>query len=312
MCLLIPGIDLEFVMRLALAALVSLALLSPSVTWAQTFPIERGQAARPDFSEDDTLQAVIDSPLRSAEARARDAFRHPFESLTFWGLRPGMTVVEIEPGAGAWWTDILAPYTASTGGRYVAAWVDTTNPQTSQGARDARAALQARFDADPSTFGPATVVDFGPQSGVGLPDQSADMVLVARAFHNWARAEGRTDRYMAEFFRVLKPGGYLVVEQHRAADGTDVQATAPTGYVPEAYVIEAAQRAGFVLEARSDLNANPMDGRDHPFGVWTLPPVRRSTQDGRTLTGAERDHFDAIGESDRMTLRFVRPTAADN
>lgn len=294
-------------MRLAFAAVFSLAMLSPEFALAQTFPIERGQAAPPDLSEDETLQAVIDSPLRSDAARARDQYRHPFESLTFWGLRPNITVVEIEPGANSWWADILAPYAARTGGRYVAAWVDTANPQTPQASRDARAALEAHFSAEPTTFGQATVVDFGPLSGVAMPDQSADMVLVARAFHNWARVDGRTDRYMSEFFRVLKPGGYLVVEQHRAEAGSDVQATAPTGYVPESYVIEAAERAGFVLEARSDLNANPMDSRDHPFGVWTLPPVRRSSQDGRELTPAERAHYDAIGESDRMTLRFVRP-----
>jgi len=293
-------------MRHVAAAIVSLAVLT-SAAQAQPFPAERGQAPRPEFTEDEVLQAVIDAPLRSAEDRARDQFRHPFESLTFWGLRPGMTVVEIEPGSGAWWTDILAPFAARTGGRYIAAWVDTANPQTSQGARDARAALENRFAADRTTFGQASVVDFGPQSGVGLADQSADMVLVARAFHNWARSEGRTDRYMGEFFRVLKPGGYLVVEQHRAEDGANVEQSAPTGYVPESYVIQAAERAGFVLEARSDLNANPMDSRDHPFGVWTLPPIRRSSQDGRALTVAERAHYDAIGESDRMTLRFVRP-----
>ena len=293
-------------MRHVAAAIVSLAVLT-SAAQAQPFPAERGQAPRPEFTEDEVLQAVIDAPLRSAEDRARDQFRHPFESLTFWGLRPGMTVVEIEPGSGAWWTDILAPFAARTGGRYIAAWVDTANPQTSQGARDARAALENRFAADRTTFGQASVVDFGPQSGVGLADQSADMVLVARAFHNWARSEGRTDRYMGEFFRVLKPGGYLVIEQHRAEDGANVEQSAPTGYVPESYVIQAAERAGFVLEARSDLNANPMDSRDHPFGVWTLPPIRRSSQDGRTLTAAERAHYDAIGESDRMTLRFVRP-----
>lgn len=295
-------------MRLALAALVAGLILAPAAH-AQDFPPERGQAPRPEFTEDEALQAVIDAPLRSEAHRARDAHRRPFETLTFWGLRPGMTVVEIDPGTEAWWTEILAPYAARTGGRYVAAWVDTENPQTSQQARDNRAALEARFAADRMAFGEAAVVDFGPQSGVGLPDQSADMVLVARAFHNWARVEGRTDRYMAEFFRVLRPGGYLVVEQHRAEPGSNVADTAPLGYVPESYVIQAAERAGFVLEARSDVNANPMDGRDHPFGVWTLPPVRRASQDGRTLTEAERAHYDAIGESDRMTLRFVRPLA---
>ena len=295
-------------MRLALAALASCLVLSPvAAVQAQDFPPERGQAPMPEFSEDEVLQAAIDSPLRSDAHRARDQYRRPFETLTFWGLRPGLTVVEIEPGSEAWWTSILGPYAAQTGGRYIAAWIDTANPQTSEAARNARAALEARFAGDPAIWGQASAVDFGPQSGLGLPDQTADMILVARAFHNWSQAPGRTERYMAEFFRALKPGGYLVVEQHRAEEGSNVVETAPTGYVPESYVIQAAERAGFVLEARSELNANPMDGRDHPFGVWTLPPIRRSEADGRTLTEAERAHFDAIGESDRMTLRFVRP-----
>ena len=295
-------------MRLALAALASCLVLSPvAAVQAQDFPPERGQAPMPEFSEDEVLQAAIDSPLRSDAHRARDQYRRPFETLTFWGLRPGLTVVEIEPGSEAWWTSILGPYAAQTGGRYIAAWIDTANPQTSEAARNARAALEARFAGDPAIWGQASAVDFGPQSGLGLPDQTADMILVARAFHNWSQAPGRTERYMAEFFRVLKPGGYLVVEQHRAEEGSNVVETAPTGYVPESYVIQAAEAAGFVLEARSELNANPMDGRDHPFGVWTLPPIRRSEADGRTLTEAERAHFDAIGESDRMTLRFVRP-----
>ena len=295
-------------MRLALAAFASCLVLSPvAAVQAQDFPPERGQAPMPEFSEDEVLQAAIDSPLRSDAHRARDQYRRPFETLTFWGLRPGLTVVEIEPGSEAWWTSILGPYAAQTGGRYIAAWIDTANPQTSEAARNARAALEARFAGDPAIWGQASAVDFGPQSGLGLPDQTADMILVARAFHNWSQAPGRTERYMSEFFRVLKPGGYLVVEQHRAEEGSNVVETAPTGYVPESYVIQAAEAAGFVLEARSELNANPMDGRDHPFGVWTLPPIRRSEADGRTLTEAERAHFDAIGESDRMTLRFVRP-----
>lgn len=295
-------------MRLALAAFASCLVLSPlAAAQAQDFPPERGQAPMPEFSEDEVLQAAIDSPLRSDAHRARDQYRRPFETLTFWGLRPGLTVVEIEPGSEAWWTSILGPYAAQTGGRYVAAWIDTANPQTSEAARNARAGLEARFAGDPAIWGQASAVDFGPQSGLGLPDQTADIILVARAFHNWSQAPGRTERYMAEFFRVLKPGGYLVVEQHRAEEGSNVAETAPTGYVPESYVIQAAEAAGFVLEARSELNANPMDGRDHPFGVWTLPPIRRSEADGRTLTEAERAHFDAIGESDRMTLRFVRP-----
>ncbi len=292
-------------MRTALLAALCLSLAAPAAM-AQDNPIQalRGQAPEPVFVEDEVLQAIIAADSRPAADRARDAFRHPYEALTFWGLVPGATVIEIEPGAGAWWTAILAPYAARTDGRYIAAWIDTANPETSERARAARAALEQELAAGYGAA--ASAVDFGPRSGIGAPDGTADLVLVARAFHNWARQD-LTDRYMAEFFRVLKPGGVLAIEQHRSAEGLNVADTAPTGYVPESYVIRAAQAAGFVLEARSELNANPADTRDHPFGVWTLPPVRRASQGERTLTEAERAAFDAIGESDRMTLRFRKP-----
>lgn len=223
----------------------------------------------PTPEEDAALLAAIESPSRPPEARARDAFRHPYESLTFWGLRPGLTVVEIEPGQAGWWRAILEPYAAATGGRYVGV--------------------------------------NRPAESMGVEDGTADLVLVARALHNWA-GDGRTDAYLAAFFKTLKPGGYLAVEQHRAIEGLNVAETAPQGYVPESYVIQAAQRAGFVLEARSELNANPADDRDHPFGVWSLKPTRQSRDDaGRELTAEERAALDAVGESDRMTLRFVKP-----
>jgi len=221
------------------------------------------------LQEDTALQAAIGSDARPAADVARDVHRHPFETLTFWGLNPGQTIVEIEPGRGGWWSAILQPYAQATGGTYVAV--------------------------------------NRPLEGMGLADGTADMVVVARAFHNWRRA-GRTEPYMAAFFKALKPGGVLAVEQHRSAEGLNVADVAGTGYVPESYVIKAAQDAGFVLEARSELNANPKDDHDHPFGVWTLPPVRRSSDDqGRTLSADERAAFDAIGESDRMTLRFRKP-----
>jgi len=253
------------------AALLVATAAFPATAQAFRAPASPLTAAPPEVVEDAALQAAIASPDRSAEDRARDSHRRPLETLTFWGLQPGLSVVEVEPGRGGWWSAILQPYTAATGGRWTAA---------------------AR-----------------PLEGMGVEDGSADMVLVARAFHNWAR-DGRTEPYLAAFFQALKPGGVLAVEQHRSAEGLNVADTAPTGYVPESYVIQAAQRAGFVLEARSELNANAKDDHDHPFGVWTLPPVRRQSQEGRTLTEAERNSFDAIGESDRMTLRFRKPEAA--
>src|SRR5690606_31607396 len=131
---------------LALAALLALAAAAPAQ--AQLAP--RGQAPAPVFSEDEVLVAVIDDDRRSEADRARDAHRRPFESMTFWGLQPGQTVIEIEPGAGAWWTEILAPYAARTGGRYVGAWIDTANPQTSERAREARAGMERRLAEDPA------------------------------------------------------------------------------------------------------------------------------------------------------------------
>ncbi|WP_417231644.1 class I SAM-dependent methyltransferase [Brevundimonas sp.] len=265
-------------MRL-LALVLSTALILPSTALAGGGTDGDGPTANraaetrlamvpPVLQEDEILQAVIADPSRPAADTARDAARHPFETLTFWGLTPGLTVVEIEPGAAGWWRGILEPYARLSGGRYVAV--------------------------------------NRPTDGMGVADGSADMVVVARAFHNWSR-DGRTAPYMAAFFQALKPGGVLAVEQHRYPTDADVSVTAPTGYVSEAYVIEAARQAGFVLDGRSELNANPRDDHDHPFGVWTLPPVRRSAGQGQTLTPAERARFDAIGESDRMTLRFRKP-----
>jgi len=224
----------------------------------------------PVLVEDAALQAAIASPARPAADVARDGARHPFETLTFWGLTPGLTVVEIEPGRAGWWSAILQPYAAATGGHYV---------------------------------GVAK-----PLESMGVADGTADLIVVARAFHNWAQ-DGRTAPYLEAFFKALKPGGVLAIEQHRSAEGLNVATTSPTGYVPESYIIKAAQAAGFVLEARSELNANPKDDHDHPFGVWTLPPTRTSSaRDGsNALTPEQRAAFDAIGESDRMTLRLRKP-----
>jgi len=276
---IVPEPPVRLTAPLSIAALIALTA-APAFAVAQDMPslgetpaqrtARRAAMAPPVLQEDEALQAAIGSDTRPAADIARDSQRHPLETLTFWGLTPGSTVVEIEPGRGGWWSHILQPYAAATGGTYVA--VDK------------------------------------PAESMGVADGAADLVVVARAFHNWAQ-DGRTDPYLAAFFRALKPGGVLAVEQHRSAEGLNAAVTAPTGYVSESYVIQAAQRAGFVLEARSELNANPKDDHDHPFGVWTLSPVRSSSgRDGaNALTPAQRAEYDAIGESDRMTLRFRKP-----
>ena len=274
-------------MRL-LALVMTTALALPALAAAQTLPtmptldespaqrtVRRAAMTPPVLQEDTALQAAIGSAARPAADVARDVYRRPFETLTFWGLTPGATVVEIEPGRAGWWSAILSPYATATGGRYVAV--------------------------------------NRPLESMGVEPGSADLVVVARAFHNWARSD-RTEPYLAAFFTALKPGGILAVEQHRGVEGLNAATTAATGYVSESYVIQAAQKAGFVLEARSELNANPRDDHDHPYGVWTLPPVRTSapranvaTDRPTPLTEAERAEYDAIGESDRMTLRFRKP-----
>ncbi|MBC7769828.1 MAG: class I SAM-dependent methyltransferase [Phycisphaerales bacterium] len=265
-------------------------------------PEERAEAPASDAS----LALAIAGDWRSPGDRSRDQYRHPAVALAFWGLESEMTIVEIAPGGG-WWTHILAPYARMTSGRYVSASGDLGAPNVSEAARSGRAEFLSRF-SDAGVYGHVEVVDFSMRAGLALPDQSADFILVARAFHNWARTEGATDRFMREFARVLRPGGVLAVEQHRAAPGANVADSAPTGYVPEAYVIDAASRAGLVLAARSELNANPQDTRDHPFGVWTLPPIARTSPQGAPPDPSfDRSRYDAIGESDRMTLRFVKP-----
>ena len=241
--------------RLTLAAAL-LALTAPAALAQTPDAPARGSAAAPVHAEDAVLADIIAADARAPANSARDQYRRPYEALTFWGLRPGLTVVEIEPGGAGWWTEILAPYAARTDGEYIAAWIDLEAPNVSDRAREARAGLEQ----DLAAVGSARAVNFGPVSGLGVEDGTADMVLVARAFHNWARAD-LTGRYMAEFFRALKPGGILAVEQHRAEEGLNVADTASTGYVPESYVIQAAQAAGFELDARSELNANAAHAR---------------------------------------------------
>jgi predicted methyltransferase len=236
------------------------------------------------------LRAAIDGPQRAAKNRVRDPWRHPAETLTFWGLAPGMTVVEIEP-SGGYWTEILAPYLKATGGRYVAA----------QGG-DA-AAFKARY-ADPAVWGDITVVPFAATGGPLAPDGTADLLFTSRNIHDWMWTPGRLDKALADFHAALKPGAILGVEEHRA-DPRPMSTEARDGYVSVAFLTGAVEKAGFRLDASSEINANPKDTKDHPFGVWTLPPTRRThAKDQPTPAGFDPAKYEAIGESDRMTLRF--------
>ncbi|MEP7099144.1 MAG: methyltransferase [Burkholderiales bacterium] len=251
--------------------------------------------------DDAQLAASIASPMRGDANRARDGARHPYETLRAFGLRPGQTVIEIAPGGG-WYTEILAPYLRERG-RYIAAlYVDAaaTPAETDAQFAKARERFDARFTRLPDRYGHIVVGRLGATglSDVGAPG-SADAVLTFRNIHNWI-ADGHFDDALRSFYTVLKPGGVLGVEEHRAAPGTSLERIVASGYVPEAYVIEHARAAGFELASRSEANANPRDTRDHANGVWSLPPTLRGG-------AADRERFVAIGESDRMTLRFVKP-----
>ncbi len=272
--------------------------LSMAVAGAQ--PVPAGAAG-----SDAVLAAVLGGEWRSAEQKARDPFRRPQAALEFWGLKPGMSILEVQPGEG-WWTQILAPYAARTGGRYTATAADILNPTLSPGARLARQQFELRF-YNPGLYGQVNLVNWGPTAAPLAPEQF-DFILVSRSIHGWMRTEGQAEQYMGRLARALKPGGVLAVEQHRANPGVqDPRAT--NGYVTEQHVIQLAEKAGLKLAGRSEINANPKDTKDHPFGVWTLPPTRQSVPMGSREPpdpNFDRAKYDAIGESDRMTLRFVK------
>jgi predicted methyltransferase len=250
-----------------------------------------------DASTDAKLRAAIASSDRPADEVARDKWRHPLETLEFFGLRDDMTVVELWPGGG-WYTAILGPLLAEKG-KLVATNMDPAGPPDDHSAQMARQYV-ARLAAKPNDFGKVDVRVLRPPADLTLgPDGSADAVLTFRNFHNWVGA-GIAEKVLAASFRVLKPGGIFGVEEHRAKADADPTKAGDTGYVPEAFVIDLAQKAGFKLDARSEINANPNDTKDWPKGVWTLPPVLR-------LGDQDRAKYEAIGESDRMTLRFRKP-----
>ncbi len=294
-------------MKLAYALpLLGLCTGMPMASFADDAAAKK--AAEATATQDAALAAAVGGDWRSVEDRARDRYRHPVESLTFWGLEPGMTILEVQPGAG-WWSEILVPYAKATGGRYYSTAADLANPKLSDGSRKARADFAARFAAHPDRYGKVELVDWGAVSKT-LPANTFDFILTARSIHGWMQQGPETvSQTFAEFYKALKPGGILAVEQHRANPTGGAAEKPETGYVSEAYVIEQANKAGFRLAGSSEVNANPKDTKDHPFGVWTLPPSLRTSPEGADdAVDPKFDHskYLAIGESDRMTLKFVK------
>jgi predicted methyltransferase len=286
---------------LALAALMAAPLAVVPAAFAQNQGAKEG-AAKPDAA----LTAAIAGEWRTAANKARDPQRKPAEALAFWGLKPGMTILEVQPGGASYWTEILAPYARATGGKFYATGADLANPKISDGAKKSRTEFEQRY-SDAGTYGKVNVVNWGPQSGP-LPAGTFDFVLTSRSVHGWMRTPGWTEKVFADLHAALKPGGVLAVEQHRANPGPQ-DPEAKSGYVTEQFVIEQAEKAGFKLAGKSEINANAKDTKDHPFGVWTLPPTRINKAYGSNEPADPNfDHskYDAIGESDRMTLRFVK------
>ena len=279
--------------RFSLSLCILAALAAPASSFAQapnaTATVEEANTA---------LASALKGAWRSADNVARDKYRHPGQTLSFFEVTPGESVIEITPGGG-WYSEILAPYLHDSG-QYIAAVVDPAaypEGKSRDYQQNNRTKLETKFSASADQYGKAKVVAYDPKAPVFGAANSVDTVLTFRNVHNW-RGSGQAEGMFKGFYEVLKPGGVLGVVEHRAK--ADVAADDKSGYVGEAQVIAMAEAAGFKLEAKSEVNANPLDTKDHPNGVWTLPPVNDHE-------AADDAKYKAIGESDRMTLRFVKP-----
>lgn len=273
--------------RTAIAALACLAALAaaaaePPVTDAATLA---------------TLDKVLAGDHRPAENRARDQWRHPKETLQFFGLKQDMTVMEVWPGGGGWYTEVLAP-TLREHGRYIAASWDPKS--TSEYVQKNSKKFADKLAARPDLYDKAEVTALqAPNALSPVPPGRVDMVLTFRNVHSWMGNDGAQAMFDA-MYKALKPGGILGVVEHRAKTDKPQDPKAESGYVREDYAIAMIEKAGFKLIDKSEVNANPKDTADHPEGVWTLPPALR-------LGDTDRDKYLAIGESDRFTLRFRKP-----
>ena len=246
------------------------------------------------------LQSVLAMAHRSEANKARDVYRHPAETLGFFGLTDDQTVIEITPGGG-WYTEILAPLLREKG-KYVAAINDPAaaeQERVKEYYTKQNASFEEKLKGNPEVFDKAEIKLFNSKAPSFGEAGSADMVLTFRNVHNWM-GQGAEAAMFKAFFDVLKSGGKLGITEHRAAPGTDAKESAKSGYLSESVVIEMAKAAGFELVAQSEINANPNDTKDYAGGVWTLPP---SLREGET----DKAKYLAIGESDRMTLLFKKP-----
>jgi predicted methyltransferase len=262
-------------------------------------PVAPSSGAAP--ATDSASLAAIDRALagdhRSDANRARDAWRHPKETLAYFGLRQDMTVMEVWPGGGGWYTEILAPVLRERG-RYIAASWDPKSE--SKYVQDNMKAFAAKLAARPDLYDRVRITALQDPNELRPVDPgTVDMVLTFRNLHNWMSREA-ADKMLAAMYASLKPGGILGMVEHRGAPGQPQDPLAKSGYVRTDHAVALARKAGFELVGESEVNANPKDTKDHPNGVWSLPPTFRGGD-------ADRAKFAAIGESDRFTLRFRKP-----
>lgn len=251
-----------------------------------------------DIQEDNLLlQQAIDSSHRSQESRKRDQFRHPLETLRFFEVEADMTVVELWPGGKGWYTEILAPYLKDDGKLITAHF----SPQAEKAyfVKNLKK-FKEKTIATPEIYEDIVLTILQPPQSVTIaPSQSADRVLTFRNFHNWMK-NNEVINVLSAAFSALKPGGILGIVEHRALSGEEQDPKALSGYVKESHVITLAEKVGFKFSGKSEVNANPKDTTQHPEGVWSLPPSLR-------LKNQDRDKYLSIGESDRMTLKFLKP-----
>lgn len=293
-------------------SLAALALAGCAQKAADVTPATAPQTEAPATTETDAaapaptdaaglLRAAVAGDHRSAEHKARDQYRHPVETLEFFGVKPDMTVVELWAGGG-WYTEVLAPYLKDQG-RLVATSYDPNGPEGEYMTKSGRK-WKEFLASNADVYGKVETIIVKPPETIKLGEESgyADVVLTFRNTHGWVR-NGYEGKIYEEAFRALKPGGVFGVVQHRDkpdAKDADVKKRAESGYVSESYIIAAVEKVGFKLEAKSEINANAKDTKDYKDGVWTLPP-------GFALKEQDKSKYEAIGESDRMTLKFVKP-----
>ena len=244
---------------------------------------------------EDFIEKAVVSEHRTEKNKARDEYRHPAETLDFFGIKQDMQVLEILPGRG-WYTDILAPILKDKGQLTVASFGANHPNEYLRGIHEK---FEQYLDSKNDVFANVKTVVFEDKGYLNdVNDNSQDMIVTFRNTHNWIRYGGIEEAFKA-FYRVLKKGGVLGIVQHRANEGDDAKVSAENGYVPETYLIKLIESYGFELVEKSEINANAKDTKNHPKGVWTLPPSYR-------LKDVDKEKYTAIGESDRMTLRFVK------